>query len=59
MKLITGTTLKSNTVIVRGHKDKVEECKSKLEMDCKVCKLFDLSASDWPVAVIRSFYRLV
>ena len=55
MRLITGTTLKSNTVIVRGHKDKVEECKSKLEMDCKVCKLFDLSASDRAVVVIRSF----
>lgn len=32
---VPGTTLKSNIVIVRGHKDKVEECKSKLELDCK------------------------
>jgi len=32
---VPGTTLKSNTVIVRGHKDKVEECKSRLEVDCK------------------------
>ncbi|KAL5252053.1 hypothetical protein ACHWQZ_G015010 [Mnemiopsis leidyi] len=32
---VPGTTLKSNVVIVRGHKQKVEECKTKLEADCK------------------------
>ena len=32
---VPGTTMKSNTVIVRGHKDKAELCRARLMADCE------------------------
>jgi len=32
---VPGTSIKSNIVVVRGHKDKVEDCKARLLEDCK------------------------